>query len=67
MRTTLNIDEDVLASARFLAKKSHKSVGQIVSELTRLGLEGSDRNRSVYRRFDGDARPRSARSLKSWG
>lgn len=39
MRTTLNIDEDVLESARYLAKQSHKSVGQIVSELTRLGFK----------------------------
>lgn len=39
MRTTLDIDADVLAAARQLAEARSQSIGQVISELARLGLE----------------------------
>jgi hypothetical protein len=38
MRTTLAIDDDVLAAAKHLAEREHKSVGEIISSLARQGL-----------------------------
>lgn len=38
MRTTLAIDDDVLAAARHLAEREHKSLGEVVSALARQGL-----------------------------
>ncbi len=39
MRTTLDIDDDVLQSAKELAAVAHKTTGQVVSELIRRALE----------------------------
>lgn len=39
MRTTLNIADDVLLVAKELAKKSNKTIGQVISELARTGLD----------------------------
>ncbi|MGJ9414131.1 hypothetical protein ACHAAC_15620 [Aeromicrobium sp. CF4.19] len=48
MRTTITIDDDVLAAARQLASARQQSIGQVVSELARASLEttksGSHRN-----------------------
>ena len=38
MRTTLAIDDDVLASARALARRERKSVGEVISALARQAL-----------------------------
>lgn len=38
MRTTLAIDDDVLAAAKHLAERDHKSVGEVISALARQGL-----------------------------
>lgn len=38
MRTTLNLDDDVVAAARDLAALEHRSLGSAVSELIRRGL-----------------------------
>ena len=38
MRTTLQLDEDVLAAARALAERQGRSLGEVVSELARKGL-----------------------------
>lgn len=38
MRTTLDIDDDVLAAARDLAKAEGKTMGEIISELARKAL-----------------------------
>ncbi len=43
MRTTLAIDDDVLAAARHLAEREHKSVGEALSALARQGLARSAR------------------------
>jgi hypothetical protein len=39
MRTTLDIDDDVLQSAKELAAATRKTTGQMVSELVRRALE----------------------------
>ena len=38
MRTTLDIDEDVLAAARSLAAQRRESIGRVVSDLARQTL-----------------------------
>jgi hypothetical protein len=38
MRTTLAIDDDILAAAKHLAEKEHKTIGEIISILARQGL-----------------------------
>lgn len=38
MRTTLAIDDDVLAAARHLAERDRKSLGEVISALARQGL-----------------------------
>ena len=38
MRTTLNIDDDLLGAAKAMARAKAVSVGEIVSELIRKGL-----------------------------
>lgn len=38
MRTTLDIDEDVLLAAKSMARRQRKSAGSIISELARKGL-----------------------------
>lgn len=40
MRTTLDIDDDVLEAARELARKQHVSAGKVVSQLLRAALTG---------------------------
>ncbi len=38
MRTTLELDEDVVAAARELAAEERRSLGSVISELARRGL-----------------------------
>ncbi len=38
MRTTLELDDDVVAAARELAAAERRSLGSVVSELARRGL-----------------------------
>jgi hypothetical protein len=38
MRTTLDIEDDVLLAAKDLAKRQHKTAGQVISELARRAL-----------------------------
>lgn len=38
MRTTLNLDEDVIEAARELATGERRSLGSVISELARRGL-----------------------------
>lgn len=38
MRTTLAIDDDVLAAAKELAATEHRSVGEVISALARRAL-----------------------------
>jgi len=41
MRTTLDIDDDVLTAAKQLAKKRNSTAGQVISDLARLALTRS--------------------------
>ena len=38
MRTTLNLDDDLVAAARELAVANRRSLGSVISELARRGL-----------------------------
>ena len=39
MRTTLNLDDDVLETARALAARDRRSLGEVVSDLVRRAVE----------------------------
>ena len=39
MRTTLDLDEDLLKAAKSLAQSQGKSLGRVISSLARKGLE----------------------------
>ena len=41
MRTTLDIEDDVLSAAKALARREKKSAGRVISELARKGLAGN--------------------------
>lgn len=43
MRTTLAIDDDILAAAKHLAEREHRSVGEVISALARQGLSRASR------------------------
>ncbi|MGE0800554.1 MAG: CopG family transcriptional regulator [Lautropia sp.] len=49
MRTTLAIDDDVLAAAKHLAERDRKTVGEVVSALARQGLARSSRTARAER------------------
>lgn len=38
MRTTLNIDTELLVAAKELAEREHKTAGQVISELLRQAM-----------------------------
>ena len=44
MRTTIAIDDDVLAAAKGLAARQHKSIGTVISALVRQALRPTARN-----------------------
>lgn len=45
MRTTLAIDDDVLAAAKGLAERQHKTIGEVISTLARKSLQTSISNK----------------------
>jgi hypothetical protein len=47
MRTTLTIDDDVLAAAKGLAARQNKSVGEVISALSRQALRPANTKRQV--------------------
>lgn len=47
MRTTLTIDNDVLAAAKDLAAQQQKTVGQVISDLARKALSSQVPRREV--------------------
>ena len=61
MRTTLDIDDDVLAAAKDLAKAEGKTVGTIISELARRELTMP---RQAY--GSGMSESAAAYSLSDW-
>lgn len=44
MRTTLDIDDDILSASKELAKAAGKTAGQIISELARKALTQPDQH-----------------------
>jgi len=42
MRTTLDIDEDLLAAAKEIARRERSTAGQVISRLLRHSLTGAD-------------------------
>ena len=63
MRTTLDIDEDVLQAIKELATARRETAGQVISELARKALQPSRASRTrngvpvLPRRPPGAARP----------
>ena len=49
MRTTLAIDDDILAAAKSLAERQRKTVGEVISALARQGLQRASRSHSAVR------------------
>lgn len=49
MRTTLAIDDDILAAARHLAERENRTVGAVISALARQGLARGDRSAKAER------------------
>jgi hypothetical protein len=47
MRTTLAIDDDVLAAAKHLAERENKSLGDVISALARKGLNKGKASKTV--------------------
>lgn len=43
MRTTIDLDEDVLRVAKHLAQEREQSLGRVLSDLVRRGLRPSDK------------------------
>jgi hypothetical protein len=41
MRTTLDIEDDVLFAAKDLARREKKTAGQVISDLARKGMAGA--------------------------
>ena len=59
MRTTLDIDDGVLAAARAIAEAENRSLGSVISELARRGLVPTQRGTEAFPTFDvpADAAP----------
>jgi len=47
MRTTLSIDDDVLAAAKEMATSERKSVGEVISTLARTALKPTPTRRTT--------------------
>jgi hypothetical protein len=50
MRTTLDLDEDVLLAAKELAARSKRSAGKVISEIFRRGLHAAEKPVAKQRR-----------------
>jgi hypothetical protein len=49
MRTTLALDDDIMAAAKHLAQREKQTLGQAVSALARLGLMRAQRSGGTVR------------------
>lgn len=47
MRTTLEIDDEVLLAAKDIARRKHSTAGAVISELARQALTGATTTQSV--------------------
>jgi hypothetical protein len=50
MRTTLDLDEDVLLAAKELAARSRRSAGKVISEVFRRGLHAVETPSATQRK-----------------
>jgi hypothetical protein len=63
MRTTLAIDDDVIAAAKHLAAREQRTLGEVMTALARLGLSrqspssGAERNGIPLLPVQPNARP----------
>lgn len=48
MRTTLDIEDDVLFAAREIARREKKSLGQVISELARRAFTGPAAGKPLF-------------------
>ena len=44
MRTTIDLDEDILRAGKSLARQRSKSLGKVISELARIGMAAGSRS-----------------------
>ena len=61
MRTTIDIEDDVLAAVKELARLQSVSAGQIISKLLRNALAGGEPKQQMETRQVGGFRPFPAR------
>jgi hypothetical protein len=70
MRTTLDIDKDVLAAAKELARAQKSTAGQVISDLARQALSGSHHELTEYRngvpQLPRANRPITSEMIKKW-
>ena len=50
MRTTLDLDQDVLLAAKEIAARSKRTAGKVISEIFRRGLHASEAPTATRRR-----------------
>lgn len=63
MRTTLDIDDAVLAAAKEIARSRGQTTGMVISELASRGLESKRAVHYEYRRFPVFEVPADAEAL----
>jgi hypothetical protein len=63
MRTTLDIDDAVLATAKKIARERGQTTGMVISELARKGLESKRPPRYSYQHFPVFDLPANAEAL----
>jgi hypothetical protein len=61
VRTTLEIDDDVLAAAKELAARENKTAGKLISELARKGIHTQHRETSAKLRNGFEILPAAGR------
>ena len=61
MRTTLDIEDDILTAAKEMARREHLSAGQVISRLARMAL--TTRLHSATAPTVGGFRPLPARGV----
>ena len=57
MRTTIDIDDELLAVARELARREHQSLGKVISRLAREALAGQPTHDALETPGVGGFRP----------
>jgi hypothetical protein len=65
MRTTLVIDDDVLAAAREIAEHRGVAIGTVISELSREGIEATKRPTRMHGRVPTFSRRKGAPPITS--